>query len=242
MGQKIIYLLLFIFLSGFSFSQNNFEELLSSGNQKIKERNYKAAIDDLTKAKSIQPADTAVLNGLIRVYTLTGDYKEAQKTLNEALSNHPNNPEFVLRQGILYNLDGLHLKAQEEFTKALALEPSTKISLQILLNKASAEIKLENFADALVDYNKAIEIDPRNSNIYTYRALVNFKLGYYLDAVNDYNNVLDLEPNSPLTYYNRGMTLLRLSEKQKACKDFHKACQMGNSNACKMIITECGTR
>lgn len=242
MGQKIIYLFTFILISGITFAQNNFDELITSGNQKIKEKNYKAAIEDLIKAKSIQPTDTSALNGLIRVYTLSGDYKEAQKVLNEAKSNHPNNPEFALRQGILYNLDGLHPQALEEFSKALDLNPTPKISLQILLNKASAEIKLEDYTNALVDYNKAIEIDPRNTNIYTYRGLVNFKLGYYLDAVTDYNNVLDLDPNSTITYYNRGMTLLRLSEKQKACKDFHKACQMGNSNACKMIITECGGR
>ena len=240
MGQKIIYLLAFLLISGFTFSQNRFDELIDSGNQKIKEKDYKNAIKDFSEANSIQANDTAALNGLIKSYTLLSDYKSAQKFVDEALRNNPNDAELVMRQGILYNLDGDHIKAQEQFTKALGLNPSSKIQLQILLNKASAEIRLEDFTNALEDYNKAIEIEPRNANIYNYRGLVNFKLGYYLDAVNDYNNALDLEPNSGLTYYNRGMTYLKLSEKQKACTDFHKACKMNNVNGCKMIIAECG--
>ncbi len=240
MGQKIIYLLAFLLISGFTFSQNRFDELIASGNQKLKEKDYKNAIKDFSEANSIQANDTAALNGLIKSYTLLSDYKSAQKLIDEALQNNPNDAELVMRQGILYNLDGDHIKAQEQFTKALGLNPSSKVQLQILLNKASAEIRLEDFTSALEDYNKAIEIEPRNANIYNYRGLVNFKLGYYLDAVNDYNNALDLEPNSGLTYYNRGMTYLKLSEKQKACTDFHKACKMNNVNACKMIIAECG--
>lgn len=239
MGQRIIYLLTFILLSGLSYSQN-FDELIVSGNQKLKDKNYKAAIDDFAKANSIQPNDTAALNGLIKAYTLSEGYKDAQRLLDETLKNYPENSEFILRQGILYNLQGDHNKAIEEFSKALSLNPPQKITLQILLNKASAEIRLEDYTNALNDYNKAIEIDNRNPNIYNYRGLVNFKLTYYLDAVNDYNNAIDLEPESPLTYYNRGMTYLKLSEKQKACIDFHKACKMGNMTACKMIIAECG--
>lgn len=240
MGQKIIYLLSFILISGLCYSQPNFNELIASGNQKLKDKDYKNAINDFNQANSIQPKDTAALNGLIKAYTLTSDYKEAQKYVDEALGSYPENPEFILRQGILYNLKGVHEQAIEEFNKAIGFNPSQKLHLQILLNKASAEIRMENFTEALSDYNKAIEIDARNVNIYNYRGLVNFKLGYYLDAVNDYNNALDLEPNSALTYYNRGMTFLRLSEKQKACSDFHRACKMNNVNACKMIITECG--
>ena len=240
MGQKIVYLLVFTLISGLSYSQNSFDELIASANQKLKDKNYKEAIDNFNRANSIQPEDRAALNGLIKAYTLSEDYKEAQKQLDIALKNHPNNPEFIFRQGILYNLKGIHDMAIEEFMKALELNPSSKLYLQIILNKASAEIKTEDYTSALNDYNKAIELDPRNANFYNYRGLVNFKLTYYLDAINDYNNALDLEPESALTYYNRGMTHLRLTEKQKACSDFHKACKMGNMTACKMIITVCG--
>ncbi|MGE0079071.1 MAG: tetratricopeptide repeat protein [Bacteroidales bacterium] len=239
MGQKFIYLLAFILISGLSFSQN-FDDLIASGNQKLKDKNYKEAISDFSKAYNLQLNDTAALNGIIKAYTLDEDYKEAQKYIDEALKNYPENAEFILRQGIVYNLKGLHDKAIEEFTKALELNPSSKLYLQILLNKASAEIRLEDYTSALNDYNKALELDPRNVNIYSYRALVYFKLTNYTDAINDYNNALDLEPESSLTYYNRGMTYLRLSDKQKACTDFHKACKMGNMTACKMIITVCG--
>lgn len=240
MGHKIACLLILLSLAGYSYAQTTFDELITTGNQKIKDKNYAEAIDNYNKANSLQPNDTAALNGLIKAHTLAENYKEAQDFIDIALSNHPNNPEFILRQGILFNLQGQHDKAIEQFNQAQSQNPSDKLNLQIFLNKASAEIRLDNFTEALNDYNKAIEIDNRNASIYNYRGFTNFRLGYYLDAINDYNNALDLEPNSPLTYYNRGMTYIKLTEKKKACMDFHKACRLGNMNACRMIIAECG--
>ncbi|MGD9978078.1 MAG: tetratricopeptide repeat protein [Bacteroidales bacterium] len=240
MGKKAIYLLTFTLLSGLAYPQNSFDELITSGNKKIKEKNYTGAIENFENAKNIQSTDTAALNGLIKAYTLSEDYKSAQKQIDEALKYYPDNAEFVLRQGIIYNIRGLYDIALEEFTRALTLNPSSRITLQILLNRATSEFLLDDFVSALADYNKAIDMYPRNVSIYSYRGLVNFKLGNYLDAVNDYSNSIDLDPESPLNYYNRGMTYLKLSEKQKACIDFHKACKMGNINACKMIVTECG--
>jgi len=36
-----------------------------------------------------------------------------------------------------------------------------------------------------------------------------------------------------------GMAYFKQNDKRNACERFHKACSMGNNNACKMIILEC---
>ncbi len=242
MGNRFTRILLLLLISSHSIAQTSFNELVSSANLNLKERNYKAAADQFKKALEIQPDDTFALQGVIKCYTLSEDYKNAQRYADIALGKFPTYPEFHLLQGIIYNLKGNHEEAISAFSHALELKPSNRTSVQILMNRASAEIRLDNFTDALADYNAAMELDPRNTSIYTYRGLVNFRLGFYIDAVNDYTNAIDLEPNSALTYYNRGMTYLKLSEKQKACADFHMACKLGDMNACKMILTECGGR
>jgi len=40
-------------------------------------------------------------------------------------------------------------------------------------------------------------------------------------------------------YFNLGMSYYRLKEREKACPYFHKACTMGNTNACRMALMEC---
>lgn len=236
----ILILTATIALSG--VSQSNVNELIATGNQKIKEKDYTGALSDFKNALSISPNDSLALNGIIRANTLLEDYKEAQKWIATALEAYPNNPDFLFRRGITHNLNGLHDKAIQDFETALEQNPGISLKIQILLNKASAHFKLEQFTEALADFNHVLELDPRNFNAYNFRGLVNFRLGYYIDAVTDYTTAIDLDPTSPLPYYNRGMSLIKLNENQKACSDFRKACQMGYITSCKMVVAECGAR
>ncbi len=235
-----LFAIVFIITTEISAQQSN--ELVAQGNQKIKEKNYKGAAVDFMGALNAKPNDTIALSGIIKAYTLMEQYSEALKWIASAQEVHPDNPEFFYRKGIVYNLTGEHEKALAEFETSLEKKPYNDLKIQILLNKASAEFKLEKLNEALTDYNKVIELDPRNINVYTYRGLVNFRLNYYIDAVNDYSKAIDLDPRSASSYYNRGMSLLKLNEKQKACADFLKACQMGYLNSCKIVVAECNTR
>lgn len=236
-----VVFLLIIFSENLN-AQSDIGGIIASGNQKIKDKNYKGAADDFKNALNISPTDTLALSGIIRAYTLLEDYREAQKWITTALERYPENVEFIYRKGIIFNLNGEHEKAIAEFENAIQRKPHAELLIQILLNKASAEFRLEKFNEALADFNKVIELDPRNFNAYNYRGLINFKLSYYIDAVTDYTKAIDLDPTSPLPYYNRGMSLLKLAEKQKACNDFRKACQMGYTTSCKMVVAECGAR
>ncbi|QKG80483.1 tetratricopeptide repeat protein [Tenuifilum thalassicum] len=235
-------LLVFCSFSAFVFAQSDVNELIESGNQKIKERNFKAASSDFKNALEISPDDTAALNGIILTYIYLKDFREANKWIEQALEKHPENPAFLYRRGIVNNLNDNYEKAISDFEEALAKKPYTSLTIQILLNKASSHYKLEQYNEALDIYNKVIELDPRNFKAYNFRGLVNFKLGYFVDAVTDYTKAIDLDPSYPLPYYNRGMSLLKLNELQSACSDFRKACQLGYVNSCKMVVAECGVK
>lgn len=230
-----------IFIPGV-FAQSGFQGYIDSGNKNIKSRDYKSAISDFENALKVQPTDTAALDGMIKACILSDDLKEAQKHIDNAIKEYPQNPEYIFRRGILNNRKGQFETAIEDFNKAISMNPSNSLLVQIYLNLGAAELKLETFDVALADYNKALEISPRNPSIYNFRGYANYKMGNFVDAINDYNNAIDLDPNNAPSYYNRGMTYLKTSEKSKACMDFHKACSLGNINACKMIMAECTTK
>lgn len=220
-------------------AQSTFQGYIDSGNQNLKNRNYKDAVSDFSKALKEQPSDTAALTGIIKAFLLTDDLKEAQKNIELAINAYPNNPEFIFRRGILYNKKSQFDKAIDDFNQALSFSTSNSQKVQIYLNLGATQLKQEIFDLALESYKKALELSPRNPSIYNYKGYANYKLTFYTDAIDDYNNAIDLDPNNAASYYNRGMAYLKTLDKVKSCADFHKSCKLGNINACKMIMSEC---
>ena len=55
----------------------------------------------------------------------------------------------------------------------------------------------------------------------------------------DFNAVIELDPKNPFAFYNRGMINFKQGKKLESCDDFHTACELGNTNACKMVINNC---
>lgn len=239
---KYITAATFVLLTASIVRAQTVADLVEQGNQHIKAHEYSPAIDNFRKALSQSPDDEAAINGMIRAYTLSNDYKNAQKHIEMALAKQPNNAEFLLRQGILHNHKGNFEKAVEVFENGMQQNPSNEIAIQILMNKAAAELNLNNFSAAITDYSNVLEIDPRNTSAFNYRGMANYKAGNYQSAVEDYTSALDLDPSLSLAYYNRGMVLLKLHDKPKACADFQKSCKGKNTNACKMIVIECQRR
>jgi tetratricopeptide (TPR) repeat protein len=223
-------------------AQAGFQGLIDSGNENLKNKNYKNAITNFGSALKEQPSDTAALGGMIKACLLSNDLKEAQKHIDNAIKSYPNNAEFIFRRGILNNKKGDFFKANDDFTSAISMSPSNNLLVQIYLNLGATQLKLEKYDAALEDYDKGLLLSPRNPSIYNYRGYANYKLGNFAEAIKDYNNAIDLDPNNSASYYNRGMALLKSADKSKACLDFHQSCKLGNINACKMIMTECKSK
>lgn len=242
MKRTLIYLVLTLTITQGILAQSSFQGFIDSGNTNLKNRNFKDAITDFSKALKEQPTDTAAIGGMIKACLLGDDLKEAQRQIDNAMKTYPDNAEYLFRRGILNNKKGEFDKAVEDFTKALSMNASNNIKVQIYLNLGASQLKLEAYDLALDNYKKALELSPRNPSIYNFKGYANYKLNFYADAINDYNNAIDLDPNNATSYYNRGMAYLKSSEKSKACIDFHKSCQLSNNNACKMIMMECTSK
>lgn len=241
--KKISISLLFslMFVGGL-VAQTGIQGFIDSGYKNLRSRNFKGAIADFDNALKEQSSDTAALGGIIKACLFADDLKTAQKHIDNAIRIYPNNPEFILRRGIFNNKKGQFEKAIEDFNLAIAQNPGNSLLVQIYQNLGATELKLEIYSAAISDYNKALELSPRNPSLFNYKGYANYKMGNFVDAINDYNNAIDLDPNNAASYYNRGMASLKTSEKSKACMDFHKACNLGNVNACKMIMSECSSK
>ncbi|HEX8161938.1 MAG TPA: tetratricopeptide repeat protein [Pyrinomonadaceae bacterium] len=146
-----------------------------------------------------------------------------------------------------------YLQAQENFEKAIELNPSLAEAyyfrgrVQLDDKKADADFTkaiglkpdypeayfrrgLKNDlnndrAAAMRDYNKAIELNPKFIDAYMTRAVL-----YLLDhkgalAIADYTKVLELKPDGD-SYYVRGNTYLETGEYPKAVADLTRSIQL----------------
>lgn len=74
--------------------------------------------------------------------------------------------------------------------------------------------------EALLDFNKAIELKPMYYETYYNRANLFNKEKKYDQALTDYNKAIELEPKFGNAYFNRGNTYFSLQQRENAIADF----------------------
>jgi len=234
--RAFLFLTFFLSFALASVGQEN--DFVASAYKNLKEKNYQAAIDNFSQALKQQPSDTAALIGIIRAYTVTENYKEAQQVIEDGIKLFPDIPDFFMRRGILNTIMGQQRRAISDFNKALELS-SKQQSVNIYVNRGISYMRDEDFDRAIDDFNEALRINPRSSSALSYRGFLSYRLGRFAESIEDYNKALDLDPESAMNYYNRGMAHFRSGDKERACSDFHQSCSRGNMHACRMIMAEC---
>jgi tetratricopeptide (TPR) repeat protein len=88
-------------------------------------------------------------------------------------------------------------------------------------NRANYLRDLKLYDQALLDYNRAIELKAGHAT-YNSRARLFFNKDENQKAINDYNMAISLEPNKAEYYINRGAAKARLGGLEEAIKDFDK--------------------
>ena len=77
--------------------------------------------------------------------------------------------------------------------------------------------------DALRDYNKALELNPRYATAYVNRGCVYNMLNDYKDALQDLNRAISMDTTMAEAYNNRGWAYYALGDKKSALPDYNRA-------------------
>ena len=169
-------------------------------------------------------------------YFKLGDFERGEKYLQES-----NNIRAKLedKRGILLNYTRLSsiFISKRDFEKvidicneALKVEPNL-VEFYIILIRGYAYIELNEYEQAIKDFNKVIELNPNYAEDYYGRGYAYAELNEYERAIEDYDRTIALNPKFAEAYYNRGLAYAELNEYKRAIEDYGKAIALNPDDA-----------
>jgi protein O-mannosyl-transferase len=98
-------------------------------------------------------------------------------------------------------------------------------------NRGSVYLDSGNYARAIIDFDKASELNRNYANPYYNRGMAYGKLGDHARALEEFNTAIAINPKYDMAYYNRGMAYGQLGRFEKAYEDLKTAARMGSEDA-----------
>ena len=91
------------------------------------------------------------------------------------------------------------------------------------------------YAEAIQNFDKAIQLDAEYAKAYNNRGNSYANLGQYQRAIEDFDKAIQLDPNDALTYDNRGLAYDALGQDAEANADQAKACSLNSKQ--RIVLT-----
>jgi tetratricopeptide (TPR) repeat protein/S1-C subfamily serine protease len=159
------------------------------------------------------------LSELSIIYRKLREYEKALAALNKAIQLAPKNANlYSEKRTVLGNLNR-HQEALLAINQAITLSPRAGF----YNDRGITYNALQEYSKAIADYDKAIVIDPENTNAYNNRGATYAGLKEYPKAITDYDKAIAINPGFAEAYNNRGLIYAALGEYPKAITDFNYA-------------------
>ena len=108
-------------------------------------------------------------------------------------------------------------------------------SYEYFFNRAQDKFELADYEEAIIDYNKALELSPKEiCLVYSMRGNAKRNLGDFDGAISDQNKALNLDPLYADGYFNRGIAKFQKGDFDGAIQDYSQVLKINpkDSDAC----------
>ncbi|HET6243587.1 MAG: tetratricopeptide repeat protein [Bacteroidetes bacterium] len=174
------------------------------------------------------------------------DEKNEGKDLKLTFVSATKEPNYYIMKDIKGN--NSYVDNQLEGLKTLAILPEKKdgdyalivlIKDAVKLKNLTAEEHLSNgltklkegdITNAIIDFDKAIELNPKLEVAYDYRGLAKVQSGDLVGAIQDYNSVIEINPKNREIYPYRGYVKQQLKDYRGAILDYTKSIELNVEN------------
>jgi lipoprotein NlpI len=93
-------------------------------------------------------------------------------------------------------------------------------------NRGIAKVGKGDVDDAIADYNRALELDPKFADAYNNRGIAKVRKGDFDGAIADYSRALKLDPKFAAAYRRRGIAEQDESDFDGAIADYNRALEL----------------
>lgn len=157
------------------------------------------ALNDLSSAIRHNPDYTEAYFDRAGISFLSGKLQEALADCERGLAIEPLSPHFYIVRAMIYELLGRYKESIADCNMALKTftdEDRNEITMLYAVRGRSYAVALE-FGMALLDFNKLIQLTPRNGMAYFYRGVVYANMEVLDKAIADFKKGLELKPGEP---------------------------------------------
>ena len=92
---------------------------------------------------------------------------------------------------------------------------------------------------AIIDFTKAIEINPKDDDAFFNRGNSKSAIKDYYGSIYDYTNAIEIDSSQSDVFINRGLSRQNIGDIEGACSDWEKASALGDNASDKFIKDQC---
>jgi putative GTP pyrophosphokinase len=134
-------------------------------------------------------------------------------------------------------LNALYAHNKNQFSEAIAfysrileLNPDDTIRSIIYKHRGMAFFARSHYEEAIEDFSKSLELDPRSYKAAYYRGILYSVLERYVEAAGSFDLSLDINPYQPYCLYRRGQAYYHLEDYPQALADSEAALALEPDN------------
>lgn len=208
---------------------------------------YKEAAGYLKEAVEKEPESASYFIAYGMALTGLGEYDEAQEQYDYAISDkdnkivRQNNKKAYRAKGISYFMENKYEDAVSSFEKALEIEESESLDVDILKYEGDAQCYLGKYEDAAKIYSTLIGKEGYNSSYYMKRAFAYGQAGDTDKAVKDYDKIIDKDSDNYDAYLQAYSMFSAVGEEDEASSYLDKALDIekdGKESSYKKAVVE----
>jgi len=174
---------------------------------------FDSALTCYQQCAAVEPTNSEILVKQAGVKMDEGNADEALELFEKALELNPNGaPDALLHRANLYMLQQKPVEAKADLLECIKIRPD-HILARLRLAAICTAVADVTTANSYLD--EAEEIDPRSSDIFSYRGEIAFTQGDFVEAKKFFDQAIELEPNNPTPYVNLALAILNTPPTQE---------------------------
>ena len=204
------------------------EDYFIEGNNKVLIKDNKGAIAEYLKAIEIDSSDDASwFNHGITKLKLK-DFSGAVADLSKSLELHPEDANAYYFRSVARDNSNDPFGAASDILKAFVIDPKLKFNTQ---EDNPIYEGINYYIKTIIDYTKAIEYNPWDTEAYRKRALLKELARDFNGAIEDYTKIIGMDSCNVGAYYKRGYIKdFHLKDHTGALADFDEALKIIPNN------------